>query len=164
MPPDHIIRERAGCLLLLLACELFALPSTSRGDATDSARLPIVHCTVTCGEHFVANDPTVWVVYSNASTSVSVGVTVPSSDVERRLWGPGIGFDGGDADYADQGFIERYGDHLPTRTVALSAGDTCRVEYRVRDRYRVPSCWTNLEVRPGHSRQYTASADRKSVV
>lgn len=117
--------------------------------------LPVVHCTVICDSPFDPNAPVVTVVYSNASTSAAIAVTIPADAGERRLWGPGVGFDNREGIYIDPVYIERNGDRMPTRDESILPGRICTATFTLGDRFRIPRNWTTLSVRPVHEYQYS---------
>jgi hypothetical protein len=112
-----------------------------------------VNCRVACEVPFDPDDTQVTVVYLNASGNASAYMTVPADEGERRLWGPGVAFDGQEGVYNDPMYIERHGDRIPTAFATILPGRTCSVRYRISDRFQIPKSWTNLSVRAVHEYQ-----------
>lgn len=132
------------------------LAMTTAGQSADVVypELPVVNCTVVCYRPFDPRNPTVTVVYSNASTNATVSVEIPADSGERRLLGPGADFDGERGDLAHRDYDERYGDLIPTVYEIVPAGRAFSVNYSLGDRFNIPLGWSKLGVRPVHQYQY----------
>lgn len=113
------------------------LAMTTAGRSADVVypELPVVNCTVVCCRPFDPRNPTVTVVYSNASTNATVTVEIPANRGERRLFGPGADFDGEPGDLAHRDYDERYGDLIPTVYEVVPAGRAFAVNYSLGDRF-----------------------------